>query len=155
MVTFSTPELVKWEGNIPLIIDDLFILPHISKASAEIRRLITPELYNTILTYSNLGTDDDEYKMFLDLQIAETNLSLGYFIPSLNMQTSGNGIMKSKGWDQTRIDLYNQDELKILADGYKKTAYDLINLYIPIIPYANDDDDDNFNLPGNFYFASI
>ena len=86
MVTFTTPALVKEEGNIPLTIDDNKILPHINKAAAEIKRLITGELYSSILSISSSGTDEDEQEMFNDLQIAETNLALGYLIPSINME---------------------------------------------------------------------
>lgn len=155
MAAFTTPELVKNEGNFPSSLAENIILPHINKASAEIRRLIGRELYGLIHSYSTSSANSDEYEMFADLQTAETNLALGYFIPSLNMQTSGDGIMRSKGWDQTRIEFYSHTELKILADNYKKAAYDIINLYIPVLPQTDEEDDDDFNIPGNFYLASI
>jgi hypothetical protein len=155
MAVFTTPELVKKEGNVPLTLDDSKILPHIYKASSEIKRLIGKELYGVIYSYSTTGAGSDEYEMFADLQIAETNLALAYFIPSLNMQTSGEGIMLSKGWDQTRIEFYSHTELKLLADNYKRTAYDIINLYIPVQPAKDDEDDDDLNIPGNFYLTSI
>lgn len=156
MAVFTTPELVKKEGNVPLTLDDSKILPHISKASSEIKRLIGKELYGLIYSYSTTGAGSDEYEMFADLQIAETDLALAYFIPSLNMQTSGDGIMRSKGWDQTRIEFYSHTELKILSDNYRKAAYDIINLYIPAAPLnEEDDEDDDLNIPGNFYLSSI
>jgi hypothetical protein len=156
MPIFTTPLLVREVGNIPASVDESKITPHINAAVVEIKRLITPELYNQILNYNNPGVEDDNQDKFIDLQTAETNLALGYFIPSLNMQLAGEngGILKGKGWDMTRIDFYSLKELKILSDNYKNVAYSIIKKYIPG-DAASDFDEINFSLPGSFNLTSI
>lgn len=156
LVNFSTPALIKNEGNLPLTIDDAIIQPHLNKASAQIKRMISPALYDQFLLYSLDVVNPEHLRIFNDIQIAETNLSLAYLLPSFNMQPSSGtgGILKGKGWDMTRVDFYTFSELNILIKGYKDIAYSIIKIYIPVILDQNIDLDD-FYLKDNFYLASI
>lgn len=140
MTAFTSPQLVKSAGNIPVSINDSIILPHINNAAALIQQLITPELYSLYLTYGGPDVVIASQVIYNNVQSAETFLALSFFIPSLNLQLAGEngGILKGKGWDMTRIDFYSHSDLKILSDEYKARAMDIIKKYIPVTSEYNE-----------------
>lgn len=132
----TSPLQVKLEGNLPVSIDDNVLEPHIVKAVIEIKKIITAEKYAEIEAIEN--NNDDH----IACSIAEANLALVYAIPSLNVETQGNGIVRTKGWDHSRSDLLTQDEVAKLQEHYKKVALDLLEPFIPKTDVSNSDADE-------------
>jgi len=116
---------IKSEGGLPDSLTDDKLQPHLLKASIEMKKILTAAVYNAT---EELNQDDEQY---ISCQIAEANLTLYFAIPSLNMETQGNGIVRSKGWDQSRSDLLSQNEVTKLQEYYKGVAMDLLKPYIP------------------------
>lgn len=140
MATFTSPQLIKSAGNIPVSINDSIILPHINNAMILIQQAITPELYSIYLTYNSTGALIADQIIYNDIQTAETFLALSFFISSLNLQLAGEngGILKGKGWDMTRIDFYSHTDIKILAADYKSRAVEIIKKYISVTTEYNE-----------------
>ncbi|MDD4291985.1 MAG: hypothetical protein PHX51_07120 [Clostridia bacterium] len=81
------------------------------------------------------GENDPDYDT---CAIAEANLTLSYAITSLNIDTHGTGIVRSKGFDEGRSDLLSQNEVERLRTYYKNIAMDLLKPYIPQMESTED-----------------
>ena len=127
----TNPAQVRGEGNLPDTIVDDKLDPHIAKAMIEVRKILTPDVYTEI----EGKPDNDQGRT--ECSIAEANLALVYAIPSLNIETQGSGIVRSKGWDQSRSDLLSQNEINALCDRYREIAMNLLSPYIPVTISTN------------------
>jgi hypothetical protein len=120
----TTINQIKLEGNLPDTVKDEILIPHLIKAEIEMKIILSPEKYSIVAA---LEEDNDDYKT---CSIAEANLALSYAIPSLNIETQGSGIVHSKGWDESRSELLNQQEVEKLQKHYRGVAMDLLKFYI-------------------------
>lgn len=144
----TTLDQVKQEGNLPASIDDSVLATHITKAVIEMKKILTEDKYEYI---SELDEEDDAY---LACSLAEANLALHYAIPALNIETAGTGIVRSKGWDQSRSDLLSQGEVDRLIERYKNTAMSLLGPYIPQVEIDADEDAEELR-GSNWYMAAL
>lgn len=144
----TTPAQVKQEGNLPASIDDTVLATHIVKAVIEMKKILTEDKYKYI---ADLDEEDDAY---LACSLAEANLALFYAIPALNIETAGTGIVRSKGWDQSRSDLLTQGEVDRLIERYRNTAMNLLGPYIPQVESTEDNPADEVK-GSNWYIAAL
>lgn len=128
--------------------DDSVLATHITKAVIEMKKILTEDKYEYI---SELDEEDDAY---LACSLAEANLALHYAIPALNIETAGTGIVRSKGWDQSRSDLLSQGEVDRLIERYKNTAMNLLGPYIPQAEIDADEDAEELR-GSNYYIAAL
>jgi hypothetical protein len=77
---------------------------------------------------------------------AECLLAFGYAIPFLNIETSGRGIVSSKGWDQSRSELMSQSQVDQLVEKVREQAMNLLSPYLPEIDDTTDEDDEQENV---------
>lgn len=139
---------VKQEGNLPASIDNGVLETHLMKAVIELKKILTEDKYDYI---AGLDPEDDAY---IACSLAEANLALSFAIPALNMETAGTGIVRSKGWDQSRSDLLSQGEVDRLIERYRNTAMDLLGPYIPQIESTEDDPADEVR-GSNWHIAAL
>jgi hypothetical protein len=124
-MALATIAQIRLEANLPDTVLDKILTPHLTKATIEIKKIITPAVYTEIAALE--ATDDD----FITCSMAEANLAFSYAIPSLNIETQGSGIVQSKGWDESRSQLLSQSEIEKLQEYYRSIAMDLLKPYIP------------------------
>jgi len=113
-----TPELVKIEGNLSDVPDEI-IIPNIKKAQYRVER----ELGARYFDISTDGTASE--KEMLDLAIA--NYAISYIIPTISIKTQGNGIVTSVGWDSARQELLSPERAEELSKHYAKVAKELLD----------------------------
>lgn len=133
MKTFADTGTMRDEGNLPLTIKDDKLQPHLDKASIELRKLLTDDKYDE---YAN-DVKSDNYEI---LKIAEANLALSYAVTSLNIETHGSGIVRSKGWDESRSELLSQSELDKLREYYRNIAMKMVAPFLPQPEVAEDEE---------------
>jgi hypothetical protein len=135
----ATPLSVRTEVPSMEGIQNKHLLPHIETASIEIRKLVTNAVYDETLAMAN--TDDDDEKLQYETFVkAESNLALAYGIFKLNIETTGKGIVKIKGWDASRSEVLNQNELNNLSSQFRDVALKLLEDYLPA--YEDDESTD-------------
>ena len=122
---FTSIEQIRSEGNLPDTIEAEVLNPHLDKAAIDMKKILTAEKCSDIV---NGGADSEDYKT---CSIAEANLTLSYAITSLNVETHGSGIVRSKGFDESRSDLLSQSEVEKLREYYRGIAMDLLESFIP------------------------
>lgn len=132
MKTFADYGKIRDEGNLPEKLKDGKLAPHLIKASIELKKILTADKYKELV-------EDNDSDDFETLSIAEANLALSYAVTSLNIETHGTGIVRSKGYDESRSDLLSQREVSELRDYYRKTAMDLI---VPFITQPESTDEE-------------
>lgn len=123
---------IRAEGNLPDTIKDEKLKPHVIKAEIEIKKILTTAKYDEIKAKKENDVDYDT------CAIAEANLTLSYAITSLNIDTHGSGIVRSKGFDESRSDLLSQNEVERLRTYYKNIAMDLLKPYIPQVESTDE-----------------
>jgi len=151
VTVYATGDSIRSEGNLPVGIDDTILAPHIATASMKMKRLITDAVYSANLDIATKPTE------FADLQKAESNLALSYAIYALNIETQGNGILRTKGWDQSRSELLSQSECDKLSEHFYDIAMEVLEAYVPAFtgdPNITEDDDDIFQ-GGNFNLIAV
>lgn len=126
----TTPDQVKEEGNLPPSVDDNLLWPHIFKASLEMKRCLTREKYVLIQGYST-SLNPDEIDIYDACCMAEANFAMSYAVRVLNIQTQGNGLVRSRGWDESRSENLSQSEIDKLAGHFKNTAMEILDPYMP------------------------
>ena len=127
---------IKEEGNLPDTIKDEKLKPHAVKAEIEIKKILTSAKYAEI---EAKGSNDDD---FTTVAIAEANLALSYAVTSLNIETHGSGIVRSKGFDESRSDLLSQNEVERLREYYRTVAMDLLRPFIPQVESTEEEPSD-------------
>jgi|GEM_PF-1858570 hypothetical protein len=136
----TTIDDVIYEANLINIADEEVIGVHLDTASMIVARLIGSEFYNTLETERALNT-----VRFLEVKKAETNYAVSFMLMSLNIITTGNGIVTR--FDSSKSGEYNlkPDEVNIMIAHYKSFAEQLIAPYLiggkqnPIAPENNSD----------------
>jgi hypothetical protein len=118
---------IREEGNLPdsTVLPDAKLTPHLVSASIELSRLITSTVYTATIALA--GTAQQK----IDLKKAEALLALSYAIIPLNIETSGTGIVRSKGFDASRSELLSQSEAQALAEEFRERAMKLVSPYFP------------------------
>ena len=114
---------IRSEGNLSADISDDQIEPHLKKASAELRRMLD-NLYPIIAREINT-------QRRRDCSLAEANLALSYAIVPLNIESSGSGIMQSKGFGETKNELIDYQTAESLSDYFRSVAMRFLSPYLP------------------------
>jgi hypothetical protein len=135
----ATEAKVKSEGNLDASIKDEKITPHLFKASVELKKILSADVYTKVESYKDSQVAAEK-EMFDVCQIAEANLAMSYAVKVLNIQTQGNGLVRTQGWDQSRSENLSQNEVEKLSDHFRNVAMNLIDPYIPQSPAASSDD---------------
>jgi hypothetical protein len=76
---------------------------------------------------------------------------MSYAVHSLNIETQGSGLLKIKGWDQSRSELLSRDEIRDLSAYFRQTALMFLQ---PHIPDNSDGRKDDIDM-GNFYLGTV
>lgn len=130
---------VREEGNLPASVPDKKLIPHINTAMLELRKLVTTEVYETVLGNSK-SVDADELLQYEIFKKSESNLTLSFAVYSLNLETQGEGFVKIKGWDSSRSEVLSQNDIDKLSAHFRAVAVNLIEDYLP--GYEDDEDTD-------------
>lgn len=118
----TSPEKVRREGNLNTTIIDEQILPAIEKASIELKRLLG-DLYNQVQNETNTQRRNE-------IEKAESLLALSYLVWTLNIETSGSGIVKAKGFGESRSELESWVEIEMLSNRFRNEALQILKPYI-------------------------
>jgi flagellar biosynthesis component FlhA len=135
----SIEDLIN-EGNLGSKTSEKILTPHLFSAELELRKAITTEKYDEYLEYKT-SEDAEEKQVHATLKKAEINLALSYAVHALNIETQGSGIVRSKGWDQSRSDLLSRNEVKDLSEHFREIAMRLIQPYLPEDSTTVNEDD--------------
>ncbi len=127
---------VRKEGNLPSaeMIEQSKIDTHIDSASIEVKSLLGNDSYSS---YEEKSLDDSDRKV---LSKAEALLTLYYSIPVMNIETQGTGIVRSKGWDESRSEMISWNEASQLAEMFRDRAMKLIQPFLPQSENPQSDD---------------
>ena len=87
--------------------------------------------------YEEKNSDDEDKKV---LSKAEALLTLYYAVPVFNIETQGTGIVRSKGWDESRSEMISWNEASQLAEMFRDRAMKLIQPYLPQKENPQSDD---------------
>lgn len=147
MKTFADYGRIRDEGNLPETIRDGKLVPHLAKATIEMKKILTAAVYDEKVA----DTDSDDFET---LAIAEANLALSYAVTSLNIETHGTGIVRSRGFDESRSDLLSQSEVERLREYYRNIAMDLIVPFIPQ-PESTEEDPSTEVIGGNYRMSAL
>jgi hypothetical protein len=175
--TLSSESSVRSECNLPTTVKDDMLSPHIISAAIEVRRLLGDDLYDEILAeaftdelpQSDPNIDLNNGAGTLDLNDASTDkvravdcckaeniLAFAYALPYLNIETSGRGIVRAKGWDSSRSELMSVGEIRTMVTDLREQAMNLLNPYLPV---EDNDLTDEEEMPiltaGGMTFISI
>lgn len=127
---------VRKEGNLPdeSRIQSEKLEVHIETASLEMKELLGKDSYSA---YKAKNNDDEDRKV---LSKAEAFLTLYYAVPVFNIETQGTGIVRSKGWDESRSEMISWNEASQLAEMFRDRAMKLIQPYLPQKENPQSDD---------------
>jgi hypothetical protein len=145
----TTYAQIRAVGNLPDSVDEKVLRPHAFMAENEIRKILSDEVYDALPDLD----DDNRKKIACDL--AEANLAFSYALPSLNIETQGTGIVRTKGWDQSRSDMLSQSEIESLQEKYKTVAMDLLQPYIPQPEPVDDETPVDEVIGGNYSLSAL
>jgi hypothetical protein len=121
----TTIDDVIYEANLINIAEEEVIGIHLDTASIIVKRLIGEDFYSEVESERNAGT-----QRFSELKKAETNYAVSFALTSLNMISTGGGIVTR--FDSSKSGEYNMspDKVNLLIEHYKKLAEELIAPYI-------------------------
>ena len=148
-----TTDLIN-EGNLGKEIDENKLIPHIESAEIEIRKLIGDTLYDKLQDYQNSDVDS-ELRTYKIIVKAESILALSYAVHSLNIETQGNGLVGTKGWDQSRSELLSRNEINDLSSHFRTIAMDLLEPYLLQSEIPDDNDYTNDFDSGEMYLGAL
>jgi len=129
MSIISSDDL-KLEANLGKQTDPAILEPHIMSAEIELRRILGNDKYLQIEGYQ-LSAVESEMKTLAEVKKGAVYLAMAYAIHSLNIETQGNGIVKVKGWDQSRSELLTRNEVKEMSNYFRSTAMIFLQPHIP------------------------
>jgi len=144
MAFINSIEAVINEGNLGSEITSEQITPHIKMAEIELKRLLGNK-YVTYASYEN-SSDETTKAIYEEIQKAAYNLALSYAVHTLNIETQGTGIIRSKGFDVSRSDLLSREEVKDLSEHFRNVAMRLLEPYLPQPELNEEEVQDNLNL---------
>lgn len=139
-MSIISSEDLKQEANLGKQTDPSILEPHIESAEIELKRILGGEKYSQIEGYQ-LSTVESERKVLAEVKKGAVYLAMAYAIHSLNIETQGNGIVKIKGWDQSRSELLSADEVKDMSSYFRSTAMIFLQPHIP----SNSNPDESGN----------
>lgn len=128
----TTDIFIRAEFNLPDVIGPEKFTPHIASAATDVKRLIGEDLYATIAGEASTRHDDCTKAM--------TYLAMAYAVFSLNIETSGNGIVTSKGFDSSRSELMSFQQIERMATHYRQTGMKFLQPHIPADAAATNED---------------
>jgi len=121
----SSIDDVIYEANLVNIADEEVISVHLDTASLVVKRMIGLEFYTILETERGAGTI-----RFQEVKKAETNYAVSFALMSLNIITTGNGIVNR--FDSSKSGEYNlaPAEVEAMITHYKSLAEQFITPYI-------------------------
>jgi hypothetical protein len=149
MAIISTEDLML-EANLGKQVDPLILAPHIESAEIELKKIVGVERYSRIEGYQTSGSES-ELTIFNEVKKGAVYLAMSYAVHSLNIETQGNGIVKAKGWSQSRSELLSKEEITEMSSYFRTTAMLFLQ---PYIVETDEDDNDSLNL-GEFYLGAL
>lgn len=149
MAIISTEDLML-EANLGKQVDPLILSPHIESAEIELKKIMGADKYSQIESYQASGSES-ELQIFNEVKKGAVYLAMSYAIHSLNIETQGSGIVKAKGWNQSRSELLSKDEVNEMSSYFRTTAMLFLH---PFIANADEDNKDDLNL-GEFYLGAL
>ena len=129
MAIISSEDLIL-EANLGKQTDPLILEPHIESAEIELKRILGNEKYAQIEEYHSSSVET-EMKAFNEVRKGAVYLAMSYAVHSLNIETQGNGIVKAKGWNQSRSELLSKEEVNEMCHYFRTTAMLFLQPYIP------------------------
>lgn len=150
MATICSLANIRSEGNLSGVTDDSLLQPHLDKAELELRRKISTDVYDEVIALE--ATVEKKRELIK----AEANLALSYAVHTLNVVTSGQGIISSKGFGDSKSELLTSQEVESLSKYYR-SIYDQF-----VTPYAYNEEidldadvtsDDILNLGSSSFIA--
>jgi hypothetical protein len=120
-------------GNIPKVTEDKIKI-HMSSAKNDMISLIGATNYELLIppadpgghdTSSDVPADDIENAMK-----AEAYFALSYIVPAINIESSGSGITKATGYNNSRQENLSEYDIETIVNRYRDFATRLISKYI-------------------------
>lgn len=121
----TTIDDVIYEANIINIADEEVIGVHLDTASMIVMRLISAEFYNLLESERSEGTT-----RYNEVKKAETNYAVSFMLMSLNIISTGNGIVTR--FDSSKSGEYNMkpEQVNLMINNYKALADKFIAPYL-------------------------
>jgi len=138
------------EANLGKQTDPAILTPHINSAEIELKKILGDEKYSLVEGYQT-SINEAEAKVYSEVRKGAVYLAMSYAVHSLNIETQGSGLLKIKGWDQSRSELLSRDEVNDLSAYFRQTAMMFLQSHIPI---NNDEGKDNIDM-GGFYLGTV
>jgi hypothetical protein len=119
----ATADKIKSAGNLKLKTDDLITL-WLPAAQLDVVKLIGQAKYDELAALE----DTDINKKIAAL--GEANFCLAYMMPGLNNATSGNGITKSSGVGDGKIELLSENDIESKVNKHRNEAVRLLSGFV-------------------------
>jgi hypothetical protein len=136
-MSLTTAEIIKQTLN-----GGAHVLPFLALAEAEMRERVSD--YNTV---ADDLLEETPARRTLELQMAETNLTLAYAAVPLGIRPAdGGGYLTSLGSQAGDTDLLSLEDVEKIEAGFRAVAERLIMKYADVV---TDEDDTGLNGVGN------
>jgi len=129
MAFISSGDLIN-EANLGKETNPKILMPHIETAEIELKRILGEEKYLRIESWQS-SQNESETAVYREVKKGALCLAMSYAVISLNTETQGSGIVKSKGWGESKSELLGSDELNNLREYYRTTALSILSPHIP------------------------
>ena len=146
-MSFISYDDLRNEANLGRQTDPLILIPHIESAEIELKKVLGSFRFDEVEKMRD-SPDTEERRVFNEVKKGAVYLAMSYAVGSLNTETQGNGILKIKGWDESRSELMSQSEIADLRKYLRDTAM----LFIE--PHIEKPDDGSFDA-GNFKLEAL
>lgn len=128
-MSFISTEDLRSEANLGRQTDPALLLPHIESAEIELAKILGSERCGVIERMRD-SLNAEERRIFGEVKKGAVYLAMSYAVNSLNMETQGNGMVKIKGWDQSRSELMTPAEIADMRKYLRDTAMLFIEPHI-------------------------
>ena len=146
-----TVELVKQLGNLSNVDDDKINI-HFPQAKKDTIGIIGKTKYDSYADPENDTEEIDEDKLIIAR--GEAYFVLSYCVRSLNIVSSGAGIIKTTGFNEGKSENLSQYEIERMESHYRAEAERMLNPY-KVITDSNSDGNDEICNAGNTKFIAI
>lgn len=136
MSFISDTEVVKKLGNLKAVTNDK-IDPHFPAAKRDVTGLISNDTYDE---YEAKATTDEDRVIISN---AEAYFVLSYLLPSINISSSGDGIKRATGYNESRQENLSKAELDSYIETYRDTAERLLSPYRKLNDSTGDEVSDS------------
>ena len=133
---FATYDSVTTLGNLVKVAEEKFS-PHFFTAQIDVVKAITKEKYEEVLA----EVDTDDYKK---IQTAEGYLVLSYAIPFINISSSGDGITKATGYNDSRREILNERDIETIVDRCRDNAEKILQEFRPALIDSDEDENNDY-----------